>query len=58
MLIWKQIHMVGHKMKYKMAVEMYISVTINKSNFTNCTPRQQQQLAHMITIDTQFKTTL
>lgn len=34
MLIWKQIHVAGHKMKYKMAVEIYISVTINESNFT------------------------
>lgn len=26
--------MAGHKMKYKMAVEMYISVAINESHFT------------------------
>jgi len=26
--------MAGHKIKYKMAVERYISVTINKSHFT------------------------
>jgi len=32
MLIWKQIHMVGDKMKLKMAVERYISATISESD--------------------------